>query len=79
MQYAVIEEKVKDAHYKLTSPQEQIRSYVEDVIRGAIPTKTLDEAFSSKDSLALAVKDQLSHEMDEFGEDPLFVSCDSGL
>jgi regulator of protease activity HflC (stomatin/prohibitin superfamily) len=40
---------------------------VEDVIRGAIPAKTLDEAFSSKDDLAQAVESQLSKEMKDFG------------
>jgi regulator of protease activity HflC (stomatin/prohibitin superfamily) len=32
-----------------------------------VPLKTLDEAFSSKDQLALAVKEQLTHEMKEYG------------
>lgn len=67
VQYQVVEENVKDAWYKLTDPQSQIRAYVEDVIRGSIPTRTLDEAFSSKDELAHAVKDQLQHEMKDFG------------
>jgi regulator of protease activity HflC (stomatin/prohibitin superfamily) len=67
VQYQVVEENVKDAWYKLTDPSSQIRAYVEDVIRGSIPTRTLDEAFSSKDELAHAVKDQLQHEMKDFG------------
>lgn len=67
VQYNVVEDNVKDAWYKLTEPHSQIRAYVEDVIRGAVPVKTLDEAFSSKDQLALAVKDQLTHEMKEYG------------
>jgi len=41
---------------------------VEDVIRGSIPMRTLDVAFSSKDELAHAVKDQLQNEMKDFGE-----------
>jgi len=40
---------------------------VEDVIRGSIPMRTLDVAFSSKDELAHAVKDQLQNEMKDFG------------
>ncbi len=67
VQYKVVETSVDDAHYKLTDPHSQIRAYVEDVIRGAIPTKTLDEAFSSKENLAHAVKNQLSLEMKDFG------------
>jgi regulator of protease activity HflC (stomatin/prohibitin superfamily) len=69
VQFQVIELQVKDAHYKLTDHRSQIKAYVEDVIRGAIPQKTLDEAFSSKDDLAHAVKDQLQEKMTEFGYD----------
>mmetsp|Transcript_5550 Transcript_5550/g.7212 ORF Transcript_5550/g.7212 Transcript_5550/m.7212 type:complete len:256 (-) Transcript_5550:154-921(-) len=69
VQFQVIESQVKDAHYKLTNPHAQIKSYVEDVIRGAIPQKTLDDSFSSKDALAHAVKDQLQEKMSEFGYD----------
>ena len=32
-----------------------------------VPAKTLDEAFSSKDQIAIAVKEQLQHEMKEYG------------
>lgn len=32
-----------------------------------MPAKTLDEAFSSKDQIAVAVKEQLQHEMKEYG------------
>jgi regulator of protease activity HflC (stomatin/prohibitin superfamily) len=46
VQFQVIEEHVKDAWYKLTEPLSQIRAYVEDVIRGAIPARTLVSAFS---------------------------------
>ena len=67
VQYKVVEASVADAHYKLTRPKTHITAYVEDVIRGAISTKTLDEAFSSKENLAHAVKDQLSLEMKDFG------------
>lgn len=69
VQYQVVEENVKDAFYKLTDATSQIRAYVEDVIRGSIPTRTLDEAFSSKDELAHAVRDQLAAEMKGFGYD----------
>jgi regulator of protease activity HflC (stomatin/prohibitin superfamily) len=53
--------------YRLTDPEGQIRSYVEDVIRGAIPLRSLDENFSHKDELAKAVKENLSEKMAEYG------------
>jgi regulator of protease activity HflC (stomatin/prohibitin superfamily) len=57
--FKVVEDKVPSAHYKLTDPQSQIRSYVFDVIRSSIPRLELDEAFASKDDVAHAVKSQL--------------------
>lgn len=56
-----------DVRYRLTDPEGQIRSYVEDVIRGAIPLRSLDENFSHKDELAKAVKENLSEKMAEYG------------
>jgi len=67
VQYEVIDPEA--AHYKLTDPKSQIKSYVEDVIRGTIPTKTLDDTFSSKDQLAMAVSSQLHAKMEEYGYD----------
>ena len=52
----------------MTDPKSQIKSYVEDVIRGTIPTKTLDDTFSSKDQLAMAVSSQLHAKMEEYGK-----------
>lgn len=62
-----MEDKVPSAYYKLTDNRGQIRSYVFDVIRGSVPRMELDEAFASKDHIANAVKDQLSHAMAEYG------------
>ena len=55
------------AHYKLTDPVAQIRSYVFDVIRSSLPRMDLDDAFASKSDLAEAVKNQLQTLMAEFG------------
>lgn len=62
-----MEDKVPSAYYKLTDNKRQIMSYVFDVIRGSVPRMELDEAFASKDHIANAVKDQLSHSMSEYG------------
>jgi regulator of protease activity HflC (stomatin/prohibitin superfamily) len=53
--------------YKLTDPHAQIRSYVYDVIRSAVPKMELDDAFESKDHIAIAVKDQLHELMSSYG------------
>lgn len=67
VQYKVMEGKVPSAYYKLTDRTAQIRSYVFDVIRSAIPRLELDEAFASKDEVAVAVREQLSTLMEEYG------------
>ncbi len=60
-------EKVYDAFYKLSDPNAQIKSYVEQVILGHVPGMTLDEVFASQSSIALAVKHELDTDMAGFG------------
>src|ERR1700735_132544 len=56
VQNRVRPEKVYDAYYKLSDPVAQIKSYVEQVILGHVPSMTLDEVFASQSSFAAAVK-----------------------
>ena len=56
VQNRVRPEKVYDAYYKLSDPVAQIKSYVEQVILGHVPSMTLDEVFASQSSIAAAVK-----------------------
>jgi len=58
---------VYDAVYRLTDPSGQVDSFVKDVIRGQVPTMTLDEVFAAKSELAEAVKARLKEKMTEFG------------
>jgi len=67
VQYKVVEEKVPSAYYKLTDPQSQIRSYIFDVVRSSVPRMDLDEAFASKDHVAVNVRDQLTVLMADYG------------
>jgi len=67
VQYRVIPSKVEDAHYKLTSPQHQIKSYVDDVVRSTLPKMTLDRSYEEKAQVAKDVKNQLDEIMHEFG------------
>src|SRR5271156_2579225 len=50
VQNRVRPEKVYDAYYKLSDPEAQIKSYVEQVILGHVPGMTLDEVFASQSS-----------------------------
>src|SRR5580693_3254702 len=67
VQNRVCPEKVFDAYYKLSDPEAQIKSYVEQVILGHVPGMTLDEVFASQSSIALAVKQELDADMAGFG------------
>ncbi|HYL37629.1 MAG TPA: SPFH domain-containing protein [Bryobacteraceae bacterium] len=67
VQNRVRPEKVYDAYYKLSNPEAQIKSYVEQVILGHVPGMTLDEVFASQSSIAAAVKQELDADMAGFG------------
>jgi regulator of protease activity HflC (stomatin/prohibitin superfamily) len=67
VQNRVRPEKVYDAFYKLSDPVAQIKSYVEQVILGHVPSMTLDEVFASQSSIAAAVKQELDADMATFG------------
>ena len=60
VQYKVIKDKVYDAFYKLDFPQDQITSYVFDVVRAEVPKMILDDVFEKKDDIAIAVKGELN-------------------
>ena len=67
VQYHVHPNKVIDAFYRLQQPEFQIRSYVYDVVRARVPVIKLDTVFETKDEIALAVRNELSQIMDDFG------------
>ncbi|MAH82829.1 MAG: SPFH domain-containing protein [Flavobacteriaceae bacterium] len=69
VQYKVIEDKVFDAFYKLDYPQDQITSYVFDVVRAEVPKMILDDVFEKKDEIANAVKSELNDAMSNYGYD----------
>ncbi len=67
VQNRVRPEAVYDAFYKLSNPEAQIQSYVEQVILGHVPGMTLDEVFASQSGIAAAVKKELDVDMAGFG------------
>jgi regulator of protease activity HflC (stomatin/prohibitin superfamily) len=58
---------VFDAFYRLSNPNEQIQSYVEQVILGHVPGMTLDDVFATQSGIAAAVKKELDADMAGFG------------
>ncbi len=69
VQYKVVAENVYDAFYKLDYPQDQITSYVFDVVRAVVPKMKLDDVFEKKDEIANAVKGELNDAMTNYGYD----------
>ena len=50
-------------------PQDQITSYVFDVVRAEVPKMKLDDVFEKKDDIANAVKGELNDAMINYGYD----------
>ena len=69
VQYKVVPTSVFDAFYKLDFPQDQITSYVFDVIRAEVPKMRLDDVFEKKNDIANAVKGELNEAMTNYGYD----------
>lgn len=69
VQYRILAEKVYEAFYTFEDAESQIRAYVFDVIRARIPHIHLDDVFSRKDDIAMAVESELRGVMQDFGYD----------
>jgi SPFH domain / Band 7 family len=67
VQYRVVATMAYEAFYRLTDPRGQIQSYVFDVVRSTVPKMELDEAFVSKNDIAMAVLRSLQHDMKDYG------------
>ena len=69
VQYQVIATQVADSFYRLENPENQITSYVFDVVRAEVPKLKLDDVFVRKDDVAIAVKGELQEAMQSYGYD----------
>lgn len=67
VQFQAKRDKIYDAYYRLTDPNQQIRAYVFDVLRSTLPKMELDAAFEAKEEIAHAVKEQLEAVMESYG------------
>ncbi|QYN60102.1 SPFH domain-containing protein [Bifidobacterium asteroides] len=66
-QFRVEAANVVTAYYELVDPAGQLRSYMEDALRSAIPSLSLDDAFARKDDIASDVQQTVGQEMQRFG------------
>ena len=71
VQFYVIDTKdgIRDSFYELNNPEQQIQSYVFDSIRSEVPLMELDDVFAQKEKIAIAIKNELSDTMKQFGFD----------
>ena len=67
VQFVVLKDRIYEAFYKLSSPANQINSFVFDAVRAQVPKLTLDEVFEEKNQIADHVREQLASQMSEFG------------
>jgi len=58
---------IKNAHYRLTNPKQQIESYVYDVVRSSVPKIELDDVFTTKEEISHSIKNELEKAMSSFG------------
>jgi regulator of protease activity HflC (stomatin/prohibitin superfamily) len=61
------EDKVWDAFYRLTNPQNQMESWIFDNVRAKVPGMTLDSVFENKEEIAKEIEDSLSARLSEYG------------
>lgn len=69
VQYLVLRDKIFEAVYKLQNANDQITSYVFDVIRAEVPKMKLDDVFVKKDDIAIAIQRELKDAMNTYGYD----------
>ncbi|MDE2183074.1 MAG: SPFH domain-containing protein [Alphaproteobacteria bacterium] len=67
VQYRVLAGSEANSYYGLQDHQEQIKSYVLDVVRAKVPRMNLDEVFEKKDDIGTAVKTELDASMKVYG------------
>ena len=60
-------EAVFNSFYKLSQPEQQIRSYIFDVVRAEVPKMDLDTVFESKEDIAIAILKSLQEIMGDYG------------
>lgn len=66
-QYQVMNTKLWDSYYALDNPRNQIASYIFDDVRAEVPKLELDDVFAKKEDIAVAVRNNLSEIMDDYG------------
>ena len=67
VQFQVMNDKLREAHYSLDNARHQIASYIFDDVRAEVPKMELDDVFAKKEDIATAVRQNLADSMDDYG------------
>lgn len=67
VQYKISRDSIKEAYYSLENSKNQIASYVFDDVRAEVPKLELDDVFAKKEDIAIAVQQNISESMHEYG------------
>lgn len=67
VQFQVMNDKLREAHYSLDNARHQIASYIFDDVRAEVPKMELDDVFAKKEDIATAVRKNLADSMDDYG------------
>lgn len=67
VQFKVISEDSVNALFELDDPEEQMRSYVENVIRAQVPKKNLDQLYGEQEEISQHIEEALAEGMKRYG------------
>ena len=67
VQYKIDRNSVREAYYSLDNARNQIASYIFDDVRAEVPKLELDDVFAKKEDIAIAVQQNISESMQEYG------------
>lgn len=67
VQFHALPDNIYAAFYRLENTEQQVTSFVFDVVRARVPKMNLDDVFEKKDEIANAVKSELCEVMSDFG------------
>ncbi|WP_343563045.1 SPFH domain-containing protein [Kiloniella sp. b19] len=67
VQFAVNPDRAKEAYYKLSLPEEQIRSYIVNQVRSTASGLSFEDLFKSQAAFQGDVQETLTEKMDDFG------------
>lgn len=67
VQYKISRTSIKEAYYSLDNARNQIASYIFDDVRAEVPKLELDDVFAKKEDIAIAVQQNISESMNEYG------------